>query len=187
MSLSHFRETIFLNHDSNNSAISNSHQCHFGPWQCHFGPRQCHFIQRPQSWRRFEAVPKVPEFLQNFFLNTPRAVPTTRQLKSTSFQNCSCPNPSFRRRACPVRRCGAGTQRGVVVHAFNLRSCPLTGRYVSGTIPASHGKSLEGLILLEYAAKLAKTVPSTEPLDYRSTRLSQFLGRNGLSKTKSVI
>ena len=31
MSLSHFRETIFLNHDSNNSAISNSHQCYFSP------------------------------------------------------------------------------------------------------------------------------------------------------------
>ena len=77
MSLSHFRETIFLNHDSNNSAISNSHQCQFGPWQCHFGPRQCHFIQRPQSWPSFDAVPKVPEFPQNFFPKcTPCCSPT---------------------------------------------------------------------------------------------------------------
>ena len=106
MSLSHVHEIDFLKQCSNNSAISNSHQCHFGPWQCHFGPRQCHFIQRPQSWPSFDAVPKVPEFPQNFFPYSPRAVPPT----TYAFPRCVGLPPMRRNRhpaPCHSERSGA--------------------------------------------------------------------------------
>ena len=105
MSLSHFRETIFLNHDSNNSAISNSHQCHFSPGSAISAPGSAISSRDLKAGLALTQCQKCQNFPKSF-LNTPRAFTST----TDAFPRCVGLPPMRRNRhpaPCHSERSGA--------------------------------------------------------------------------------